>query len=71
MREDLIIKKERERISTLRAEVRKKNALLNSLDSQYKRVIDELRRQLLWWQNNAWKATFLSLYLRLKEVLKK
>ncbi len=44
---------------------------INSLDQQYKRVITELRRQLKWWQSNAWKATFLSLINRLRKVVKK
>lgn len=62
IREDLIIKRQREQLSTLRGQLREKRSILNSLDSQYKRVIEELRRQLNWWQNNAWKATFLSAY---------
>jgi len=64
MREDLIIKREREVIGFLTYKER--------LDLRYKKVIDELRRQVLWWQQNAWKATFLSIYYKIKRsVIKK
>lgn len=58
VREDLLIKRKRE--------VLIKTRLTKRLDNQYKRVIDDLRRQLKWWETNAWKATFLSLINRIK-----
>lgn len=66
-REDLIIKRQREQLSSLKAEVKEKAAILNSLDSQYKRVITELRRQLKWWQSHAWKAAFVSSYYKIRK----
>lgn len=58
VRDDLLIKRKRELL--------KRTQLIKRLDNQYKRVIDDLRRQLKWWEENAWKATFLSLLNRLK-----
>lgn len=63
VREDLLIKKQREN--------RLRNKIIRDVDYQYKRVIDELRKQLNWWQNNAWKATFLSAYNRAKSLFER
>ena len=63
VREDLLIKKQREN--------RLRNKIIRDVDYQYKRVIDELRKQLNWWQNNAWKATFLSGYNRAKSLFER
>lgn len=32
----------------------------------YEQVIDDWKRSLKWWQNNAWKASFLSLINTIK-----
>lgn len=58
-REDLLIKYRRE----LRQAKNMKKA--------YENVIDDLRKSLKWWQQNAWKATFVSLYNRVKSFLER
>lgn len=58
-------------ISSLKTEVAEWKAKFNSLDYQYKTVIDELRKQLKWWQHNNWKLTFLSLYNSIKSKIKR
>lgn len=56
-REDLLIKYKRELKS------------LKSMEAQYRSIIDDLRKSLKWWQQNAWKATFLSLLNRVKSFI--
>lgn len=71
MREDLQIKKYRLLFSTQKAELLYWKRAAKSLDLQYKRVINDYIKILKWYKNNAWKATFISLHNRLKEVFKK
>lgn len=59
-REDTIIKHQRESAKFL--------TYREKLDIQYQSVIKELRKQLIWWQTNAWKATFLSIYYKIKRL---
>ena len=58
VREDLIIKHEREVLKGRRS--------ILSLEGRYKRVIDELRKQRNWWKSNAWKSLFITMYNKLK-----
>lgn len=63
-REDLIIKHERE--------VTKLGTYQERLELRYKRVIDDLRRQVIWWKNNSWKSLFLKIVNKIKRsVMKK
>lgn len=62
---------EKEAVSRLKEKVIGEKAVLNSLDSQYKSVIKELRKQLIWWQTNAWKATFVSSYYKIKSLFER
>lgn len=39
----------------------------NSVNTQAKEVIDDLRKTLNWYKNNAWKATFISLINKFKK----
>jgi len=71
MREDWIIKKLRTDISTKRVEVTRLKRSLDSLDQQYKRVIDELRQQVIWLLNNAPKTFFLYLINKIKRKVVK
>jgi hypothetical protein len=48
-------------ISRREKEVTEAILIQNSLDSRYKRVIDELRRQRNWWKKNAWKSLIVNI----------
>lgn len=44
--------------------------LRQEIEDQYKDVIADLKKTIIWWQTNAWKATFVSLYFRIKRIWK-
>jgi hypothetical protein len=67
VREDLLIKQEREALSKERKRVLNELRELKTLRTRYEEVIDDLRFTLKWWKTNKWKATFLSIVNRFKK----
>lgn len=61
LKDDEKIRLLKEQLSTEKRRVLSYRRYQESLETGYKQVIDELRKQVNWWKNNAWKSLFIKL----------
>lgn len=71
VREDSKIKKTRELLYQEKEKSANFRKQINGLEYQYKMILKSYRKQVEWFRKNAWKATFVSIYLKLRKVVNK